>query len=85
MSDKLLEDLPLADCCKVISIEVNMKTGVSFAAHHGLLVSFLNGVTGDFRVAVVLWRLPLECHIEAPDIHDLQGLRGPRQIYRGEK
>lgn len=53
-------------------------------SHHGLLVSFLNGVTGDFTVPVVLRWFPLKCYIEAPDIHNLQSHRRPWEIYRGE-
>lgn len=44
-------------------------------SHHGFLVGFLDGVTCDLTVTVVLWRLPLQCNIETPDINDLQSLR----------
>lgn len=53
--------------------------------YHGLFVGFLDTVTGYFTVSVVLRTLPVECNIEAPYIDDLQGLRGPRDIYRGEE
>lgn len=50
-------------------------------SHHGLLVSLLNGVAGDLAVPVVLGRLPLQRHVESPNVDDLQHLRGPREIY----
>lgn len=53
-------------------------------SHHGLLVSLLNTVACDFTVTVVFRWLPLQCHIEAPDIHNLQTLGRPWKICRGE-
>ena len=56
----------------------------SLVSHHGLLISFLNGVTSNLTVTIVLWWLPLKCHIETPRIENLKSLWGPREIYRWE-
>lgn len=50
-------------------------------SHHGLPVSLLNGVAGDLTVTVVLRRLPLQRHVESPNVDDPQKLGGPRKIY----
>lgn len=54
-------------------------------SHHCLLVGFLNGVTRYVTVAVIFRWLPLQGHIKAPHIHNLQGFRGSWEIYTGEK
>ena len=51
-------------------------------AHHGLLVRFLDRVTADLRVAVILWRLPLQSHIETPCLCDLNVLGRARLVCR---
>lgn len=51
-------------------------------AHHGLLVRFLDRVTADLRVAVILWWLPLQGHIETPRLHDLNVLGRARLVCR---